>query len=156
MHRGPPASEGAARELATLLHDLSHAVSRTRCEDVLPLPLTAAGWDATRAAVEQPGATVAQLAVKLGEQVSDVSGLVRELTARGLVTRWRDGTDKRFSTCSHRGRGVGKEPLEAAWGRRLDGALGSAPAGEAERLLGGVPRLRPHARSLVGSAGGSS
>jgi DNA-binding MarR family transcriptional regulator len=150
--RGAPAAqldEQAVRELAVLLHDLSDVFRCDRGDQLQPPPLPAAGWEALRAIVATPGVTVAQLAVALGKQVSNVSGLVRELVARDLVTRQQDAADRRYCYLYPTEAAIrGKDLLESKWGRHLHAALAAAPAADAERLLSAIPTLRTLASFL--------
>jgi DNA-binding MarR family transcriptional regulator len=145
----PTFDERTVRELAVLLHDLSDAFRCDRSDQAQPPTLPAAGWEAMRAIVGTPGITVAQLAVTLDKQVSNISGLVRELTARGLVTRRQDAADRRYSYLYPTDAAIrDKDLLETTWGRHLHAALEAAPAEDAERLLSTIPTLRTLASTL--------
>jgi DNA-binding MarR family transcriptional regulator len=141
--------ERAFRQLAVLLHDLSDAF-RCECSDEdHPLALPAAGWEAMRAIVARPGITVAQLAATVDKQVSNISGLVRELIARGLVIRRQDGADRRYAYLYPTEAAIrDKDRLEARWGRRLHAALAATPVEDAEHLLRAIPTLRTLASTL--------
>jgi DNA-binding MarR family transcriptional regulator len=145
----PRLDERAVRELAVLLHDLSDAFRCDRTDHVPPPALPVAGWEAMRAIVASPGITVAQLAVTLDKQVSNISGLVRELIARGLVTRHQDAADRRYAYLYPTDAAIrDKDLLEAKWGRHLQAVLAAAPPEDAEHLLSAVPTLRTVAEAL--------
>jgi DNA-binding MarR family transcriptional regulator len=138
-----------ARELAVLLHDLSYAFRCDRSDQVDPPALPPAGWEAMRAIVACPGITVAQLAVALDKQVSNISGLVRELIARGLVTRQQEAADRRYAYLYPTEAAVrGRDLLEARWGKHLHAALAATPPEDAQRLLDAIPTLQGLASAL--------
>jgi DNA-binding MarR family transcriptional regulator len=145
----PGLDDRAVRELAVLLHDLSDAFRCDRSDQVHPPGLPATGWEAMRAIVASPGITVAQLAVTLDKQVSNISGLIRELIARGLVTRHQEAADRRYVYLYPTDAAIRDKDLqEARWGRHLHAALAGAPAEDVERLLSAVPTLRMLASAL--------
>jgi DNA-binding MarR family transcriptional regulator len=145
----PTLDERMVRELAVLLHDLSDAFRCDRSDQVHPLALPAAGWETLRAIVACPGITVAQLAVTLDKQVSNISGLVRELMGRGLVTRHQDAADRRYAYLYPTDAAIrGKDLLESRWGRHLHDALAAAPIEDVEHLLNAIPTLRSIASAL--------
>jgi DNA-binding MarR family transcriptional regulator len=145
----PVLDDQAVRQLAVLLHDLSDAFRCDRSDQVHPPALPPAGWEAMRAIVACPGITVAQLAVTLDKQVSNISGLVRELIARGLVTREQEAADRRYAYLYPTEAAIrGKDLLEAKWGRHLQAALAATPPEDAERLLQAIPTLRGLASAL--------
>jgi DNA-binding MarR family transcriptional regulator len=145
----PVPDDRSVRELAVLLHDLSDAFRCDRSDQVHPPALPAAGWEAMRAIVACPGTTVCQLAVTLDKQVSNISGLVRELVARGLVTRQQEGADRRYAYLYPTEAAIrGKDLLEGKWGRHLQAALDATPAEDAELLVSAIPTLRSLASAL--------
>jgi DNA-binding MarR family transcriptional regulator len=139
----PGLDEPTVRELAVLLHDLCDAFRCDRSDQVHLPALPAAGCEAMRAIVETPGITVAQLAATLDKQVSNISGLVRELIARGLVTRHHDAADRRYAYLYPTDAAIAdKDRLEASWGRQLQIVLETAPSEEAQHLVSAIPTLR--------------
>ena len=119
----PGAVQGHAvdhRRLAVALIDISSDVRRKSHENA-GIPLLPNGMlDIMRVIESHPGITVAEVAARLDRQFSNVSTQLRELVARGLVTRVRDAVDKRYVTLhpteeSQRIRTL----LETAWAEAL-------------------------------------
>lgn len=149
----PVADDANLRELAVLLHDLAHAFPCDRPGPLQPAALPTAGWEALRAVVATPGVTVARLAVTLDKQASNISGMVRELITRGLVTRHQNETDRRFAYLYPTDAAVrDTDLLEASWGKHLRAALAAAPSEDATHLLTAIPTLRALATALRSSA----
>lgn len=127
------------RQLAAALVDISEHVRRDSHAVTGFEPLPNGMLDILRTIENHPGITVAQLAARLDRQLSNVSAQLKDLVARGLVTRHRDPSDKRFvelhaTAEAHRI----KDLFEASWAQAL--------AETADRLL---PTERGQLRSML-------
>ena len=149
----PGAVQGHAvdhRRLAVALIDISSDVRRKSHENA-GIPLLPNGMlDIMRVIEAHPGITVAEVAARLDRQFSNVSTQLRELVARGLVTRIRDAADRRYVTLhpteeSQRIRTL----LEAAWAEALGAATAKLRPEEQEQLAGSLPVLQRLA-ALIG------
>jgi DNA-binding MarR family transcriptional regulator len=137
--------EGAVglRQLAVALIDISSDVRRKSHEDA-GVPLLPNGMvDIMRVIEAHPGITVAEVAARLNRQFSNVSTQLRELVARGLVTRIRDAADKRYVALhptpeSERIRTL----LETMWADTLGGAAAKLHPEEKERIAASLPALQ--------------
>jgi DNA-binding MarR family transcriptional regulator len=144
--------EGAVdlRQLAVALIDISSDVRRKSHEDA-GVPLLPNGMvDIMRVIEAHPGITVAEVAARLNRQFSNVSTQLRELVARGLVTRIRDAADKRYVTLhptpeSERIRTL----LETMWADTLGAAAGKLRPEEKEQIAASLPALQRLA-ALIG------
>lgn len=144
--------EGAVnlRQLAVALIDISSDVRRKSHEDA-GVPLLPNGMvDIMRVIEAHPGITVAEVAARLNRQFSNVSTQLRELVARGLVTRVRDTADKRYVTLhptaeSERIRTL----LETMWADTLGAAAAKLRPEEKEQISASLPALQRLA-TLIG------
>lgn len=144
--------EGAVnlRQLAVALIDISSDVRRKSHEDA-GVPLLPNGMvDIMRVIEAHPGITVAEVAARLNRQFSNVSTQLRELVARGLVTRVRDTADKRYVTLhptaeSERIRTL----LETMWADTLGAAADKLRPEEKEQISASLPALQRLA-TLIG------
>jgi DNA-binding MarR family transcriptional regulator len=144
--------EGAVdlRQLAVALIDISSDVRRKSHEEA-GVPLLPNGLvDIMRVIEAHPGITVAEVAARLNRQFSNVSTQLRELVARGLVTRIRDAADKRYVTLhptpeSERIRTL----LETMWADTLGAAAGKLRPEEKEQIAASLPALQRLA-ALIG------
>ena len=144
--------EGAVdlRQLAVALIDISSDVRRKSHEEA-GVPLLPNGLvDIMRVIEAHPGITVAEVAARLNRQFSNVSAQLRELVARGLVTRIRDAADKRYVTLhptpeSERIRTL----LETMWADTLGAAAGKLRPEEKEQIAASLPALQRLA-ALIG------
>jgi DNA-binding MarR family transcriptional regulator len=144
--------EGAVdlRQLAVALIDISSDVRRKSHEEA-GVPLLPNGMvDIMRVIEAHPGITVAEVAARLNRQFSNVSTQLRELVARGLVTRIRDAADKRYVTLhptpeSERIRTL----LETMWADTLGAAAGKLRPEEKEQIAASLPALQRLA-ALIG------
>ena len=131
------------RDLAVALIDISSDVRRKSHENS-GVPLLPNGMvDIMRVIEAHPGITVAEVASRLDRQFSNVSTQLRELVARGLVTRRRDEADKRYVTLhptdeSQRIRIM----LETAWAETLGTAAARLHPGEQEQIAASLPALQ--------------
>lgn len=138
------------RQLAVALIDISSDVRRKSHEDA-GVPLLPNGMvDIMRVIEAHPGITVAEVAARLNRQFSNVSTQLRELVARGLVTRVRNAADKRYVTLhptseSERIRTL----LETMWAGTLGAAADKLRPEEKERISASLPALQRLA-TLIG------
>jgi DNA-binding MarR family transcriptional regulator len=138
------------RQLAVALIDISSDVRR-RSHESAGVPLLPNGMvDIMRVIEAHPGITVAEVAARLNRQFSNVSTQLRELVARGLVTRIRDAADKRYVTLhptpeSERIRTL----LETMWADTLGAAAAKLHPEEKERIAASLPALQRLA-ALIG------
>ncbi|WP_336712223.1 MarR family winged helix-turn-helix transcriptional regulator [Arthrobacter sp. USHLN218] len=138
------------RQLAVALIDISSDVRRKSHEDA-GVPLLPNGMvDIMRVIEAHPGITVAEVAARLNRQFSNISTQLRELVARGLVTRVRDTADKRYVTLhptaeSERIRTL----LETMWADTLGTAADKLRPEEREQISASLPALQRLA-TLIG------
>jgi len=131
-----------SRELVVAILDISFEVHRKSHDETGVLPLSSGLLDIIRVIERHPGITMAELAARLGRQLSNVSAQLRELVALGLVTRTRDVSDKRYVALhptpeSQRIRAV----LEGAWAETLESAGSRLLPAEREQLVASLPAL---------------
>jgi DNA-binding MarR family transcriptional regulator len=136
------ADPGKSRDLAVAILNISFEVHRKSHEGTGVLPLSSGLLDIIRVIERHPGITVAELAARLGRQLSNVSAQLREVVALGLVTRSRDASDKRYVVLhptpeSQRIRAV----LEGAWAEALESAGSRLLPAEREQLAASLPAL---------------
>ncbi|MCO4238009.1 MarR family winged helix-turn-helix transcriptional regulator [Pseudarthrobacter raffinosi] len=130
------------RDLAVAILDISFEVHRKSHDGTGVLPLSSGLLDIIRVIERHPGITVAEVAARLGRQLSNVSAQLRELVALGLVTRTRDVADKRYVVLhptpeAQRIRAV----LESAWAEALESAGSRLLPAEREQLAASLPAL---------------
>lgn len=141
---------GESRDLAVAILDISFEVRRKSHEGTGVLPLSSGLLDIIRVIERHPGITVAELASRLGRQLSNVSAQLRELVALGLVTRTRDAADKRYVVLhptpeADRIRNV----LEGAWAEALAAAGARLLPGDRKQLAASLPALERLANILA-------
>ncbi|WP_026532566.1 MarR family winged helix-turn-helix transcriptional regulator [Arthrobacter sp. H41] len=131
------------RALAVALIDISSDVRRKSHEGT-KVPLLPNGvLDILRVIEDHPGITVAEVASRLDRQLSNVSTQLRELVARGLVTRTRDAADKRYVTLHPTTESLRiKTLLEAAWAGALAGAASELLPAEQAQIQESLPALQ--------------
>jgi len=108
------ASAQAARDALEAVVFGSVAVT-TRALATVGLELTFAQWRVLVVVGEKSdGATVTEIAARLGAEISPVSRLVTRLARRGLVTAFKDDQDRRVTrvTVSHTGREIRETVIE--------------------------------------------
>ena len=141
---GPPSAAGPFdhRPLAVAVLDISFEVRRKSHEGTGVLPLSSGVLDVIRVIERHPGITVAEVAARLGRQLSNVSAQLRELVALGLVTRTREAADKRYVAlhATPESRRI-KSLLEGAWAGALATATDRLDADELGRLAAALPVL---------------
>jgi MarR family transcriptional regulator, organic hydroperoxide resistance regulator len=104
----------AARDALEAVAFGSVAVT-SRALATVGLELTFAQWRVLAVVGEKPsGATVTEVAARLGAEISPVSRLVRRLVRRGLVTVFKDDQDRRVTrvTVSESGRELRETVIE--------------------------------------------
>ena len=138
-----------SRELAVALMDISADVRRKSHEGTGVPVLSNAAFDIVRVIEANPGITVAELASRLGRQLSNVSTQLKELVIRGLITRKSDPDDKRFVALHPTEESLGiKTVLETAWSDAVSAAATQLTDEERERIQASVPALRHLAEIL--------
>ena len=138
------------RGLAVALMDISADVRRKSHEGTGVPPLPNALLEILRVVENHPGITVAEAASRLGRQFSNVSTQLRELVARGLVTRSRDAADKRYVTLHPTDESQRiKVLLETAWSDALGTAAAQLLPAEQARLQASLP-ARQRLASILG------
>ena len=149
----PPYEEAAPpdhRPLAVAVLDISFEVRRKSHEGTGVLPLSSGVLDVIRVIERHPGITVADVAARLGRQLSNVSAQLRELVALGLVTRTRDASDKRYVALHPTPEAVRiKALLEGAWANTLAAASSRLLPAEREQLMAAAPVLERLASLLA-------
>jgi DNA-binding MarR family transcriptional regulator len=139
-----------SRELAVALMDISADVRRKSHEGTGVPALSNAAFDIVRVVESNPGITVAELATRLGRQLSNVSTQLKELVIRGLITRKHDPADKRFVALHPTEESLGiKTVLETAWSDAVSKAASQLTEDEREQLRASVPALR-HLAEILG------
>jgi len=138
------------RPLAVAILDISFEVRRKTHEGTGVLPLSSGVLDVIRVIERHPGITVAEVAARLGRQLSNVSAQLRELVALGLVTRERDPSDKRYVALHPTPESVRiKTLLEGAWAGALASAGDRLEKDERDRLAAALPALERLAAVLA-------
>lgn len=137
------------RELAVALVDIVSDVRRRAHADSGHPALPTGMLEILRVIEDRPGITVAEVADRLGRQVSNVSTQLRELVARGLVTRERAAGDRRVVALdvTADARRIKRE-LEDIWGSAVGDAAAGLSAEERERMLEALPALQALAARL--------
>jgi DNA-binding MarR family transcriptional regulator len=137
-------------ELAVAFMDISAGVRRKSQEATGVPALSNAAFDIVRVIEGNPGITVAELATRLGRQLSNVSTQLKELVVRGLVTRKHDPADKRFVALHPTDESLDiKTVLETAWSDTLGRAAAQLTDDEREQLRSSAPALRHLAEILT-------
>lgn len=130
------------RELAAALVDVSEHIRRSAHEATGYQPLPNGMLDILRVIEVNPGITVAEVAARLDRQLSNVSTQLKDLFGRGLVTRNRDSTDKRYVTLHTTAEAAHiKEVLESSWAEALETVAQRLPPAEQRELLLSEPHL---------------
>jgi len=131
------------RALAVAVIDISASVRRKSHEHTGVAPLPNGVLDILRVIEDHPGSTVAEVSSRLGRQFSNVSTQLRELVARGLVTRTRDTADKRYVTLHPTAESLRiKTVLESAWADALAGAAAGLLPKEQAQIQASLPVLQ--------------
>ncbi|UDY23464.1 MarR family winged helix-turn-helix transcriptional regulator [Nocardioides sp. Kera G14] len=114
------------RDLADVLRELGWTIHRRAPEraGVGPIPTTEVAL--LKQVVENPGATVGELAQALGLRQPNVSRAVATLCAQGLVTKESSPTDRRITHVRATDLGRSEhEAITAGWSEPIEAALSS-------------------------------
>jgi DNA-binding MarR family transcriptional regulator len=140
----------AHRDLAVAILDVSFEVRRKSHEGTGVLPLSSGLLDIVRVVERHPGITVAEVASRLGRQLSNVSAQLRELVALGLVTRTRDAADKRYVVLHPTPEALRiRTVLEGAWAEALASASSRLLPAERAQIAASLPALERLASILA-------
>jgi DNA-binding MarR family transcriptional regulator len=140
----------AHRDLAVAILDVSFEVRRKSHEGTGVLPLSSGLLDIVRVIERHPGITVAEVAARLGRQLSNVSAQLRELVALGLVTRTRDAADKRYVVLHPTPEALRiRTVLEGAWAEALASASSRLLPAERAQIAASLPALERLASILA-------
>ncbi|GAA1784107.1 hypothetical protein GCM10009712_34150 [Pseudarthrobacter sulfonivorans] len=138
------------RDLAVAILDVSFEVRRKSHEGTGVLPLSSGLLDIVRVIERHPGITVAEVAARLGRQLSNVSAQLRELVALGLVTRTRDAADKRYVVLHPTPEALRiRTVLEGAWAEALASASSKLLPAERAQIAASLPALERLASILA-------
>lgn len=138
------------RALAVAILDVSFEVRRKSHEGTGVLPLSSGLLDIVRVVERNPGITVAEVAARLGRQLSNVSAQLRELVALGLVTRTRDAADKRYVVLHPTAEALRiRTVLEGAWAEALASASSKLLPAERSQIAASLPALEKLASILA-------
>jgi DNA-binding MarR family transcriptional regulator len=144
------AGPAAHRDLAVAILDVSFEVRRKSHEGTGVLPLSSGLLDLVRVIERHPGITVAEVAARLGRQLSNVSAQLRELVALGLVTRTRDAADKRYVVLHPTPEALRiRAVLEGAWAEALASASSKLLPAEKAQIAASLPALERLASILA-------
>ena len=152
MDRTPPRATTSLdrRPLAVAVLDISFEVRRRTHEGTGVLPLPSGVLDVIRVIERHPGITVAEVAARLGRQLSNVSAQLRELVALGLVERTRDPSDKRYVVLHPTPESVRiKTLLENSWAGVLAAACDRLGPEDLDGLAAALPALQRLAAILA-------
>ena len=145
-----PAKAVDHRSLAVSVIDISADIRRKSHNDTGVRPLSNGGLEILRVIENHPGINVADVASRLGRQLSNVSVQLRELVAAGLVTRTRDAADKRYVALHPTAESQRiKALLEGAWADALISASSRLLPGERDQLAASLPALQRLASILA-------
>lgn len=153
--RSAPAPELA--EMADILRDLLWHLRQfgERAAGVNPLP--SSELEVLRYVGDHPGSTVSDIARALERQSSNVSGTVRQLSQRGLLTRQVDEHDRRSMRLYPSEQAVAvRAEIDRVWVEALEGFVAQLPARDAEALLAARCALRQLAALQVPPADGAA
>lgn len=138
-----PAKAVDHRSLAVSVIDISSDIRRKSHNDTGVRPLSNGVLEILRVIENHPGITVADVALRLGRQLSNVSVQLRELVAAGLVTRTRDAADKRYVALHPTAESQRiKALLEGAWAEALSSASSRLLPEERDQIAASLPALQ--------------
>ena len=139
-HSGTAHPAADHRAFAVALIDISADVRRKSLQGTGMRPLPNGSLDILRVVESSPGITVAEVATRLGRQLSNVSTQLRELVAGGLITRERDAADKRYVSLHPTPESVRiRLILEKAWSDVLESAMSQLSSEERANLDAAQP-----------------
>ncbi|MGP3955254.1 MarR family winged helix-turn-helix transcriptional regulator [Nonomuraea sp. 3N208] len=138
------------RALAVALLEISSHVRRRSHQGTGIPPLSSGVLDILRVIDDHPGITVAEVAARLGRQMSNVSTALRELVALGLVTRGRETADKRCVTLRPTAESLRiKTLLESVWAGDLAAGTSRLLPAERAQIQASLPALKRLASVLA-------
>lgn len=130
------------RALASTLLDLMTDFRRRWHDAVGAEPLPTGLVETLRVIEKHPGITVAELAARLGRQVSNVSTQLRELDARELITREKHPGDKRYVSLFATPKAITmRRALQDAFAAELRIALQGLPDDDIHALRAALPAM---------------
>lgn len=143
------------RDLAVTLHDLSWRISRFAPDQVGLDPLPASELLVLRAAMDDPGRSVSEVAAAVAMQPSNVSAAVRGLCGRGLLEKRADPADRRVSLLYPTAQAAeNRDAIEDVVVRTVATALAELPSGDIDVLLTATPTLRELAVQVTATQSG--
>ncbi|UKA50288.1 MarR family transcriptional regulator [Arthrobacter sp. FW305-123] len=136
--------------LAVCMIDISSDIRRKSLNETGIRPISNGVLEILRVVESHPGVTVAEVATRLGRQLSNVSMQLRELVASGLVTRVKDAADKRYVSLhpTDESRRI-KSLLEGAWADALLKASERLSPEERDQIAASLPALERLASFLA-------
>lgn len=136
--------------LAVCMIDISSDIRRKSLNETGLRPISNGVLEILRVVESHPGVTVAEVASRLGRQLSNVSVQLRELVAAGLVTRVKDAADKRYVSLhpTDESKRI-KALLEGAWAEALTKASNRLLPEEREQIAASLPALQRMASFLA-------
>ncbi|WP_314324045.1 MarR family winged helix-turn-helix transcriptional regulator [Paenarthrobacter ilicis] len=129
--------------LAVCMIDISSDIRRKSLNQTGLPPISNGVLEILRVVEGHPGVTVAEVAARLGRQLSNVSVQLRELVAAGLVTRVKDAADKRYVSLhpTAESRRI-KALLDGVWASVLDTASEHLDPRERALIQASLPALQ--------------
>ncbi|WP_207595942.1 MarR family transcriptional regulator [Arthrobacter sp. D5-1] len=131
------------KALAVCMIDISSDIRRKSLNETGLRPISNGVLEILRVVEGHPGVTVAEVAGRLGRQLSNVSSQLRELVAAGLVTRIKDASDKRYVSLhpTDESRRI-KALLEDGWADAIIAASARLLPEEREQIAASLPALQ--------------
>ncbi|BCW57030.1 MarR family winged helix-turn-helix transcriptional regulator [Arthrobacter sp. StoSoilB20] len=138
------------KALAACMIDISSDIRRKSLNETGLPPISNGMLEILRVVESHPGITVAEVAARLGRQLSNVSSQLRELVAVGMVTRVKDASDKRYVSLhpTDESRRI-KTLLEGSWADALIAASARLLPEEREQIAASLPALERLASFLA-------
>ncbi len=136
--------------LAVCMIDISSDIRRKSLNETGLRPISNGVLEILRVVESHPGVTVAEVAARLGRQLSNVSVQLRELVAAGLVTRVKDASDKRYVSLhpTEESKRI-KALLEGEWAEALTKASERLLPEERDQIAASLPALERLASFLA-------
>ncbi len=149
-----PSRPQTARQLAVVLHDLAWLLPRTvGAEAARADPLPTSELEVMRLLARRPGLSVNEVARELGLRPNNVSVVVRNLQARGVLRRVPDASDRRIVRLEPTAAALAaRERRERSWGAQLAEVLDGLSAADRAALTTAVPALHHLAEALSSEA----
>ncbi len=149
-----PSRPQTARQLAVVLHDLAWLLPRTvGAQAAHADPLPTSELEVMRLLARRPGLSVNEVARELGLRPNNVSVVVRNLQARGVLRRVPDASDRRIVRLEPTaGALAARERRERSWGAQMTEVLDGLSASDRAALTTAVPALQHLAEALSSEA----